>query len=204
MTSLRFANLEEAEIDKLLEDKDSVNTKRSTKASRAVFEDYVKAKSLNYPQSSDELANVMKKFYVEARRANGEKYTKNSLCSIRFGLKRHFMAAMNIDIIKSKEFDEANRVYQAQCTALKKDGLVKTEHKPAIADEDITKLYESGIFNTETPATLQNKVFFEVMFYFCRRGRQNLRELKKDDFAMKVNARGQRYVIKEIPDCFAC
>ena len=44
-----------------------------------------------------------------------QQYTKNSLCSICFGLKRHFMASMNIDIIKSKEFDEANRVYQAQC-----------------------------------------------------------------------------------------
>jgi hypothetical protein len=68
--------------------------------------------------------------------------------------------------------------------------------KPAIADEDITNLYESGVFNTETPATLQNKVFFEIMFYFCRRGRQNLRELKKDDFDLKVNAQGQRYVVK--------
>jgi hypothetical protein len=32
----RFANLGEAEIQKLLEEKDSLNTKRSTKASRAV------------------------------------------------------------------------------------------------------------------------------------------------------------------------
>ena len=30
----RFVNLGEAEIEKLLEDKDSLNTKRSTKASR--------------------------------------------------------------------------------------------------------------------------------------------------------------------------
>jgi site-specific recombinase XerD len=32
---------------------------------------------------------------------------------------------------------------------------------------------------------LQNKVFFEIMFFFCRRGRQNLRELKRDDFAIR-------------------
>jgi hypothetical protein len=111
-------------------------------------------------------------------------------------LKRYFKAINNIDIIKGEEFDKANSVYKAQCTALKKNGLAKTEHKPAIADEDIAKLYESGVFNTETPATLQNKVFFEIMFYFCRQGRQNLRELKKDDFALKVNTQGQRYVVK--------
>jgi hypothetical protein len=47
----RFAKLGEAEIQKLLEDKDSLNTKRSTKASRVIFEDYLKAKSLNFPQN---------------------------------------------------------------------------------------------------------------------------------------------------------
>ena len=151
---------------------------------------------MNFPQNSEELADVLKKIYAEARRADGAPYTKNSLCSIRFCLKRYFKAVNNINIINGKEFDEVNSVYKAQCTALKKNGLSKTEHKPAIADEDITKLYESGVFNTETPATLQNKVFFEIMFYFCRRGRQNLRELKKDDFALKVNAQGQRYVVK--------
>jgi hypothetical protein len=58
-------------------------------------------------------------------------------------LKRYFKAVNNINIINGKEFDEANSVYKAQCTALKKNGLAKTEHKPAIADEDITKLYEA-------------------------------------------------------------
>jgi hypothetical protein len=33
----RFANLGETEIQKLLEDKDSLNTKRSTKASRIIL-----------------------------------------------------------------------------------------------------------------------------------------------------------------------
>jgi hypothetical protein len=45
----RFANLGKADIQKLLEDKDSLNTKRATKASRVIFEDYLKAKSLNFP-----------------------------------------------------------------------------------------------------------------------------------------------------------
>jgi hypothetical protein len=81
-------------------------------------------------------------------------------------LKRYFKAVNNTDIIKGKEFDEANSVYKAQCTALKKNGLAKTEHKPAIADEDITKPYQSGVFNTETPDTLQSKEFFEICSTF--------------------------------------
>jgi hypothetical protein len=147
---------------------------------------------LNFPQNSEELADVLKKIYAEARRADGAPYTKNSLCSIRFCLKRYFKAVNNINIINGKEFDEVNSVYKAQCTALKKNGLSKTEHKPAIADEDITKLYESGIFNTETPATLQNKICFEIMFYFCRRGRQNLREYRDNDMWSKQKTNSQK------------
>ena len=190
----RFADLGEAEIKKLLDEKDSVNT---TKASKAIFEEYIREKKLHHPEISEELASVLKSFYAEVRKKDGSVYTKNLLCSIRFGLNRYFRSVFNNDIIKDKEFDEANSVHEAQCVALKKRGLVKTEHKPPIADEDIKRLYESGVFNTDNPTALQNKVFFEIMFFFCRRGRQNLRELKRDDFAIKTNPQGLRCVVKK-------
>ena len=34
------------------------------------------------------------------------------------------------------------------------------------------------------------------MLFFCRRGRQNLRQLKKTDFEIKVNSQGKRCVLK--------
>ena len=46
------------------------------------------------------------------------------------------------------------------------------------------------------PRTVQNKVFFEIMLYFCRRGRQNLRELKIKDFSSTKDDKGARYVTK--------
>ena len=46
------------------------------------------------------------------------------------------------------------------------------------------------------PRNLQNKVFFEIMLYFCRRGRQNLRELKIKDFSFTKDDKGARYVTK--------
>ena len=46
------------------------------------------------------------------------------------------------------------------------------------------------------PRTLQNKVFFEIMLYSCRRGRQNLRELKIKDFSFTKDDKGARYVTK--------
>ena len=67
--------------------------------------------------------------------------------------------------IVRNNLNEANRIYGAQCVELKKQGLAKTEHKPPIADKDIEKLYRCGVFNTENPSTLQNKVFFEIMLF---------------------------------------
>ena len=96
-------------------------------------------------------------------------YTRRPLCVLS-GL-------VDVDIKKDNEFKEANQVFIAQY--VKRERLAKTNHKPAIDDEDVKRVCESGVFYTNKPATLQNKVFFEIILFFCRRGRQNLRQLKK-------------------------
>ena len=45
MTS-KFASLTERDIEKIVEDKESQNTKMSTKVAKELFADYVKAKKL--------------------------------------------------------------------------------------------------------------------------------------------------------------
>ena len=161
----RFEQYDEEKISKLLEDRESQNTKKATKGSQSILKAYLQEKKIPAPATVEDLAQVLRKFYAEVRKKDGNLYSKTSLCAIRFGLNRHFKQALNVDIIKDKEFNEANRVYEAQCVELKKQGLAKTEHKPPIADEDIKKLYGSDVFNTENPTTLQNKVFFEIMLF---------------------------------------
>ena len=48
MTS-RFASLSERVIEKIVEDKDTQKTKRSTKVAKELFADYVKEKKLSEP-----------------------------------------------------------------------------------------------------------------------------------------------------------
>ena len=174
----------------------SKSTTKVTKGSKTIFQDYLKEKEIRFPDKSEELAVILPKFFSEVRKKDGSPYTKNSLCALRFGLNRYFKQHFKVDIIKDKSFDDANRAYGAHCRNLKDIGLDKAEHKPPISDEDIKKLYECGIFSTESPHTLQNKVFFELILYFCRRGRQNLRQLRKHDFVIKMNPQGQKYVVK--------
>ena len=63
MTS-RFASLTEQDIEKIVEDKDSQNTKRLTKVAKELFADYLKEKKLREPEEKKELAQTLKTFYV--------------------------------------------------------------------------------------------------------------------------------------------
>jgi hypothetical protein len=49
----------------------------------------------------------------------------------------------------------------------------------------------------DIPSGLLNKVMFEILFYFCRRGRENLRELKVSDFEISRDETGRQYVWKK-------
>jgi hypothetical protein len=80
------------------------------------------------------------------------------------------------DIINDEGFNEVNEVYSAKCVQLKKEGLANVQHKLPIANADLEKLYESAVFNTDSPKTFFNKVFFEIMLWFCCCGQQNLRQ----------------------------
>ena len=115
------------------------------------------------------------------------------MTSLRCGLNRHFKTK-GTDIIQDPEFAEANKVFLAKCVDLKRQGLAKVEHKPAILENDLRKLYECGVFNLGDPRTQGRD--YEIMLYFCRRGRQNLRELKIKDFSFTKDDKGARYVTK--------
>ena len=66
-TACRFALWIQQEIEELLEDKDSENSKRSTKVAKELFYEYAKEKNIQEPQDKKELARALKLFSVEAR-----------------------------------------------------------------------------------------------------------------------------------------
>ena len=81
----------------LFDDKDAKSTKRATKS---VFHQYLKKKKAEKPQTKDTLANVLKRFFAEARKTDGTSYSKSILNSLRFGLNRHFIATRGFDVFK--------------------------------------------------------------------------------------------------------
>lgn len=129
-----FATSTAEEIDKLIEDKDSENTKRSTKTLSRVFE----GEKIKEPDNNKELANVLKSFYVEARKKEGSSYSVSSLKTLRFALNRHFKAIRGVHIM-TDEFGEASKAFGAKCAQLKKDARAKVQHKPPIPDAALKK-----------------------------------------------------------------
>ena len=68
-------NIERKTDCQLLNDKDSENTKKSTKQHRLIFESYLKEKNIRNPTTAVELAAVLRKFYAEARKKDGQMYS---------------------------------------------------------------------------------------------------------------------------------
>ena len=51
-------------------------------------------------------------------------------------------------------------------------------------------MYCSVALNPNTPVGLQQKMWFDVMFFLCRRGGKNLKTMTKTSFGMKTDRTG--------------
>ena len=170
MAASRFASFDDEEFNKILEDRDAENTKRATKLAVSIFQEYLVEKGIDIDfQDVDKktLSSVLAKFYVELRKGNGTHYKTATLGSIRGGINRHFKAVYNgiIDITKDPEFTNANVAYKAALVQLKKMGKGDVKHHESIDPVDIETLYNSSVFDQETPAGLESKVWFEISLY---------------------------------------
>ena len=90
-------------------------------------------------------------------------------------------------------FNRSNEMLNAQIISLKHQGKENVKHKPAIENEDLAKLKVSKAIALTNPLSLLRNVWFHVLF-FCRRGRQGQRELKRLSFKFEADASGRRFV----------
>ncbi|CAG2233869.1 unnamed protein product [Mytilus edulis] len=132
-------------------------------------------------------------FYASLQTKQGNDYSKSALVGIRSAISRHITGPpynRDINIITDKSFMPSNHVITGMMKKLKREGKDITVHKKAVAEGDIQKLYSSGIVSTDHPVTLQNKVFWDIMLNFGRRGQEGLAELKKTSYAKSKDDKG--------------
>ena len=78
----RLTNRNEQEIENLLKEKDAKSTKKATKHSVNILREFCQEKGMEVEfekLEKEELDNLLKTFYANARRKDGSHYTKNSM-----------------------------------------------------------------------------------------------------------------------------
>ncbi|XP_072182398.1 uncharacterized protein [Diadema setosum] len=194
----RFATLTETDLSDILDNKDAKKTKDVIKYALRILESYCSEKGIGLTdvesKSAQDLCRFLRTFYAEVRRGNGELYAKRSLITLRYGLQRHFQQTLDVNICSDGDFKGANDMFKAVLHKVKEAGKGSVRHKDPITDEDMSKIKSSPAVSPTTPRGLQNKVFLDLMLHFCNRGRENLRNMNKGDFAVTTDSSNQRYV----------
>ncbi|KAK3105882.1 hypothetical protein FSP39_007748, partial [Pinctada imbricata] len=85
--------------------------------------------------------------------------------------------------------------YSGVTMEMKRQGNASISHHPPISDADMLKLYDY-LTSSDCAKILQEKIFVDIMIHFGRRGRENLRNLKRLDFAVRQDAEGFMFVEK--------
>ncbi|EDO31918.1 predicted protein [Nematostella vectensis] len=181
--SRRFANLSERELESILSEKQSEKT---TNWCVSTFKAWCKEKQIRTPVEDMSLGQLdanLRRFYAEARKMNGEIYSKKTLLGFRHAIERHLNQpplSRSLKLSTDPRFKRSNEMLDAQLVQMKRNGLENTKHKPAIEDKDLKKLKTSKALSPDTPSSLLRNVWFHVVLHFCRRGREGQRALKKN------------------------
>nr|XP_014343227.1 PREDICTED: general transcription factor II-I isoform X2 [Latimeria chalumnae] len=199
--SREFINSHPAE---LVPKSNSKNTKCSTKWGITVLKKwyqsrYKKSGHLIDSMTPSELDDILREFYAGAKTSKKDKYSKNSLNTIRTSINRYLRGPplfRNINILSDTDFPISNRTFVEVCKVLKEEGKASTKHNIPISQEDLLRLYSSSTLSVCTPQTLLNKVWFDIMFYFGRigGGRYTQRFFTKESFAISKDEYDDEYL----------
>ena len=122
----------------------------------------------------------------------GEHYKLTSFRQLRYELLT-FLKDVDVDL-DSDDFKKSNETFTCMKKELVRQGKGSVDHKTPIPKTDLQKLYQHSVAMTpKSPTGLLHKVAFEVIFYFCRQGFENLREMSKSTFKVFTDENGREY-----------
>ncbi len=194
----RFKSTSEDKWCKILEDRNCESTNKVAKHMRNILEAYIFEKDLpSFDQTLDAaLPALLEHFYTDLRQKNRQMYKLQSLKCILAGLNRFIKEQRGIDIITDSRFHKTNEMFKGMAKVTCKAGLGSTSSFPPIPDEDleclITYFYQD--FEEPNPRKLQQAVIFSLMFHTCRRGRENMHEMKPDTYCVEHDAQNCKFV----------
>ena len=140
------------------------------------------------------------KLYGTVLSKKGKEYSRSGLINLRAGINRHLQNPpykQILDIMNDQEFLQANKVFTGHLRDNKEKGLDNSKPRQVLEQEDLEKLFKSyftaGVENCDTKI-LMEKVFFDIVYYTGRRGKEGLRALSKTSFDIKIGSDGLEYI----------
>lgn len=195
--SARHASVPEMENDILEVSRNEDNTKRHTKWAVSIFKGWLAEHHLDTcfeTISKSSLNKMLREFFATVRNSSGKQYSMSSYAGLRAGVNRFFNITRSINIVKDPEFTSANSVFMGIMKCLRKLSKNVSKHNPRISDRDLHVLKTSPAFSTDTARGLLAKVWFDLQFYFARRGQEGHRDLMPQSFRISKDEQGIEYV----------
>ncbi|XP_053392165.1 uncharacterized protein LOC128554873 [Mercenaria mercenaria] len=194
----RFKAATETSVNILRAQNTEKTTDRQTKWAVKLLKDWMK--ETGYKSTEFEwlevsvLDKILQNFYASVQTKKGDDYSKAGLIGLRAGINRYLTTppvSRQINIMKDRDFMFSNQVLSGLVKGLKREGKDLSKHKEPITEDDVNKLFESGLFSEDNPRTLQNKVLYDILSQFGLRGQEGLHDLRKDSFVVKMDSKGR-------------
>ncbi len=134
-----FVSISDEERQKLLDARQSSNTRQQTKSYLKILGDYLREKSLPKLEEHDNAAlpEMLSTFYANVRKEDGDFYKLQSLKCIRTSINWHLKETRNIDIIADPRFVQSNQMFKAMSVETKHQGKAVTVPKKVIEKMDM-------------------------------------------------------------------
>ena len=205
VTKNSFKSINSDEKEKILQGKDKASTQRATKSYMDQFKNFLLLKNL--PEVDDispqDLNKILCDFYSSVRPQKKDDYSVQTLKCLHSGLNRYFRKAKGIEITNDPMFVQANEMFEAVKVNAKKQGRGARKSTPSISAIDLEWIAEYFLHDHVTnpdPKHLQQNILFYIIYFFCRRGRENLYSMTKETFKLVVQPDGTEYYIQDIDE----
>lgn len=219
----RFSTTNSKKSDYIRSKGKSDNTNKATKLWLQCFMDYLLEKQLPAIDkiTTPELPFILEQFYSDVRKKEAQAnppheqavneedddsrlYKNTTLKAIRAALTCYFKTNLSINIVSNESFIKANEIFEGVQHINKQKGKGNIVSKPPIDDTDLVKIttyFKDAMNGPANPTILQEIVLFYTVFYMCRRGRENLRSMKKNTFAIATDPDdGRSYIYQAIDE----
>ena len=177
------------------------NTKKANCFWINVFDTFCREKKIRFDFekcSTEELGQVLKRFYGGLRKKNGDVYQPGGYLAARAAIQRRLNALKRpFNVREDAAFRESNIVLDAVLKRNKAEGKTqKVQHKDALtdADKDRLAMYFEDVLETQDTRKLQSYCWYNIARHLGLRGSEIFVRIRKDDIEIKTNEDGSEYV----------